>query len=306
MLTLLSAAESSTQGLSGERPSANRTAQPGEGYRGTEQTPLAVRIVENNDEAANAAERERRNESRDEKQLEAQQAATTAAFWQSAFGLVGFFLIAWSLYYTRETAKAATAAATHAEDALELGREANLAAIKSADAAVRGAEAAEASIKHNNRSVSLTLRAYISLVQADVDIVQSLSGEAFARYRFFLVNQGSTPAVDVKTYIEWILEENGVEPSWEEARFEYPSIVAPKQTIATTWGDIPYRSVLEAYEGRRTLHARFVVRYCDFLNNEPHETVGEFEAAFTGLPNLAQPAGESPLVWKSRGRDRMT
>lgn len=221
-------------------PSQNRPGVERQGDRKIDRSerrsnnaPAPLGRVETHDEADGAEARAERAEQYQRDDLVAQQTAASAAkrqadlaLAQAVFGVIGIILLLGTLWYTRETARSATASAQSAHDALDQSRLAVDAAIASAKAAERGLALSEAQFAATNRAFIS-----ISLFQSGTARNSYISGKGpvdFALITPSMTNYGTTPARDVSTHRQVQFVRDGETPVWDEPEFEgHTTIVAP-------------------------------------------------------------------------------
>jgi len=258
------------------KPETNPSPRPQtlskEEARGTDQSPVAVKVISTPDaKAENAEERERRitHEANEQSLSDYTRLLAYGTFGLALVAAIQAGLFVWQLGYMRKGLVDAKVSADAARDA--------------ANAAKDSAEIARTSMISGDRAyVYHSGCRWISHALLE-------SARVFWRIRPIWVNSGNTPTRQLRVYAHYILQDSRIDENYQfipDMLPEQLTYISPKRQIESESRDFFGDDLIAVQEGRKYLYIWGVARYFDvFPGTTEHVTKFCVEAKnITGNP----------------------
>jgi hypothetical protein len=233
--------------------------------RGTDQSPLSVKIVQPPKSEAEAAQEQR---DRDERRAnESWFAALTRAL---AVATGGLLIATVGLWYTAARQSRAL------KGAVETAR--------------RSADSAEFIVKNMEATAERQQRAYVFVKQIDVQSEPQADRHARRAVRIMLENTGATATRHMVTSVSWAQFQPDLPNDFHfpDGKQE-PALLGPRQTMEMRIADIPADVFTNAEQGSHKLYVWGWAEYNDvFANTQRHRTEFCFRLLVRGDPATDQ------------------
>lgn len=249
---------------------------------GTDQPPPFIPSVQGQDKTSDSQYRTQRAERRQDDELAAQQAGASAAIRTavasersalisalgSLFGVISVALLAWTLWYTRKTANAATTSASAAEDA--------------ARAAMDSVEIAKLALSHSQASFELSRRPLIAFETFNIGFADSITGRESdgktvhigkgCMIQGILKNYGASPSVNTLINIHLLRLAPNIQPTLPNVTPGSLSSVPQGATRGTGTQMFSSGDWDKAFDQSQAFYAVGIVEYEDGFTGKKHRT----------------------------------